>query len=88
MAKLTVKGNNCHFFYIYRMKYFKYELLTLKLIIYIYLFRFRHALTTFCDKFTPKEVNEAFDHCFIDDKGRIDIESLINMLTGKGEEDD
>ncbi|XP_033207668.1 myosin regulatory light chain 2-like [Belonocnema kinseyi] len=50
--------------------------------------RFRHALTCFCEKFTPKECNEAFDHCFIDDKGRIDIESLINMLTGKGEEDD
>ncbi|XP_043462631.1 myosin regulatory light chain 2-like [Leptopilina heterotoma] len=50
--------------------------------------RFRHALTVFCDKFTNKEVNEAFDHCFIDDKGRIDIESLINMLIGKEDEDD
>ena len=50
--------------------------------------RLRHALTTYGEKFTPKEVNEAFDNMYIDDKGMIDTPSLIAMLTGKGDEDD
>lgn len=40
------------------------------------------------EKFAAKECNEAFDHFYIDDKGYIDIESLINMLCGTGEDDD
>ncbi|XP_011873660.1 PREDICTED: myosin regulatory light chain 2 [Vollenhovia emeryi] len=50
--------------------------------------RLRQALTTWGDKFTPKEVNDAFDQMFIDDKGFIDTPSLIAMLTGTGEEEE
>jgi len=50
--------------------------------------RFRHSLLTFGDKFVKKDVDEAFDHFYIDDKGFIDTESLINMLTGKSDEDE
>ncbi|KAH0558138.1 myosin regulatory light chain 2 isoform X3 [Cotesia glomerata] len=50
--------------------------------------RLRHALVTFGDKFTAKEVNDAFDNMYIDEKGMIDTQSLIAMLTGTGEEDD
>lgn len=35
---------------------------------------------TFGDKFSQKEVNEAYDMMYIDDKGRIDTESLIGMI--------
>ncbi|XP_043269294.1 myosin regulatory light chain 2 isoform X3 [Venturia canescens] len=50
--------------------------------------RLKHALTTYGEKFTAKEVTEAFDNMYIDDKGMIDTPSLIAMLTGKGEDDD
>ncbi|KAG5320220.1 MLR protein, partial [Pseudoatta argentina] len=50
--------------------------------------RLRHALVTWGDKFTPKEVNDAFDQMYIDDKGFIDTQSLIAMLTGTGEEEE
>ncbi|XP_057340853.1 myosin regulatory light chain 2 isoform X3 [Microplitis mediator] len=50
--------------------------------------RLRHALLTFGDKFTVAEVNDAFDNMYIDEKGNIDTQSLIAMLTGAGEEDD
>ena len=52
------------------------------------LHRLRHALVTWGDKFTPKEVNDAFDQMYIDDKGFIDTPSLIAMLTGTGEEEE
>ncbi|XP_044006419.1 myosin regulatory light chain 2 isoform X1 [Aphidius gifuensis] len=50
--------------------------------------RLRHALMTYGEKFTAKECNDAFDNMYIDDKGQIDTQSLIAMLTGKGEEED
>jgi len=50
--------------------------------------KLKKALTTFGEKFTVKEVNEAYDNFYIDDKGMIDTPSLIAMLTGTGEEDD
>lgn len=50
--------------------------------------RLRHALMTWGDKFSAKEVNEAYDHMYIDDKGFIDTPSLIAMLTGTGEEEE
>nr|AXY94683.1 myosin regulatory light chain 2 [Habrobracon hebetor] len=50
--------------------------------------KLRHALMTFGDKFNAKEVNDAFDNMYIDDKGFIDTPSLIDMLTGKGDDDD
>ncbi|XP_034936921.1 myosin regulatory light chain 2 isoform X3 [Chelonus insularis] len=50
--------------------------------------RLRHALMTYGDKFTAKEVNDAFDNMYIDDKGMIDTPSLIAMLTGAGDDED
>lgn len=50
--------------------------------------RLRHALMTYGDKFSAKEVDEAYDHMYIDDKGFIDTPSLIAMLTGTGEEEE
>ncbi|KAL2735376.1 myosin regulatory light chain 2 [Vespula squamosa] len=50
--------------------------------------RLRHALMTYGDKFTAKEVDESYDHMYIDDKGFIDTQSLIAMLTGTGEEEE
>ncbi|KAH0954394.1 hypothetical protein HN011_008596 [Eciton burchellii] len=50
--------------------------------------RLRHALVTWGDKFTPKEVDDAFDQMYIDDKGFIDTASLIAMLTGTAEEEE
>lgn len=43
---------------------------------------------TFGDKFTQKEVNEAYDMMYIDDKGRIDTESLIGMILGTGDDEE
>ncbi|XP_033326610.1 myosin regulatory light chain 2 [Megalopta genalis] len=50
--------------------------------------RLRHALMTYGDKFTAKEVNDAYDNMYIDDKGFIDTQSLIAMLTGTGDDED
>ncbi|KZC08554.1 Myosin regulatory light chain 2 [Dufourea novaeangliae] len=50
--------------------------------------RLRHALMTYGDKFTAKEVDDAYDNMYIDDKGFIDTQSLIAMLTGTGDEDE
>ncbi|XP_076637476.1 myosin regulatory light chain 2 [Colletes latitarsis] len=50
--------------------------------------RLRHALMTYGDKFTAKEVDDAYDNMYIDDKGFIDTPSLIAMLTGTGDEDE
>ena len=44
---------------------------------------FRHALTTWGEKFSEKDANEAFDAMEIDDDGRIDTAALIELLTGK-----
>lgn len=50
--------------------------------------KFRHALLTWGDKFTGPEVDDAFDNFVIDDKNQIDTAALIDMLTGKGEEEE
>jgi len=50
--------------------------------------KFRHALITWGDKFTPAEADDAFDNFVIDDKNMIDTAALIDMLTGKGEEEE
>jgi len=50
--------------------------------------RLRHALLTWGEKLTPREVDDAFDQMYIDDKGFIDTASLIAMLTGTGEEEE
>lgn len=49
--------------------------------------KFRHALMTWGDKFSAKEVDDAFDAMDIDDAGKIDTQALITMLTGAGEEE-
>ena len=43
---------------------------------------------TFGDKFTSKEVNDAYDLMYMDDKGKIDTESLINMILGTGDDEE
>lgn len=50
--------------------------------------KFRTLLMNFGEKFTSKEVDDAFDQMIIDDKGMIDTQALIEMLTGKGEEEE
>ncbi|XP_033207222.1 myosin regulatory light chain 2-like [Belonocnema kinseyi] len=50
--------------------------------------RLKKSLMTYGDKFTAKEVNDAYDLMYIDDKGKIDTESLINMLLGTGEDEE
>lgn len=50
--------------------------------------KFREMLMGFGDKFTGKEVDDAFDQMIIDDKNQIDTAALIEMLTGKGEEEE
>jgi Ca2+-binding EF-hand superfamily protein len=50
--------------------------------------KLRHALITWGDKFSLDEVDDAYDQMVIDDKGFIDTAALIDMLTGKGEEEE
>ncbi|KOB70661.1 Myosin light chain 2 [Operophtera brumata] len=50
--------------------------------------RLKHALMTWGDVFTLKEVDEAYDAMDIDDKGMIDTQKLIAMLTSSAEEED
>nr|BAN21052.1 myosin regulatory light chain 2 [Riptortus pedestris] len=47
----------------------------------------KHALLTWGDKFTKKEVADAFDAMDIDDQGMIDTEGLIQMLIGGAEDE-
>lgn len=50
--------------------------------------KFREMLMGYGDKFTGKEVDDAFDQMIIDDKNQIDTGALIEMLTGKGEDEE
>lgn len=50
--------------------------------------KFREMLMGFGDKFTMKEVDDAYDQMVIDDKNQIDTAALIAMLTGKEEEEE
>lgn len=56
------------------------------LIVIYFFYRFRHALMTWGEKFSSKEVDDAFDAMEIDDNGRIDTDALITLLTGAAEE--
>jgi len=47
-----------------------------------------HALTTWGDKFTQKEVNETLDACEVDDNGKINTGGIIALLTAKNEEEE
>ena len=44
----------------------------------------RHSLMTWGDKFSSKEADDALDQMDIDDNGKIEIMSIISMLTGGG----
>ena len=80
MAKLMAKGNCKKRFFVNKKKNFKL----------LFLFkncRLRKLLMTFGEKFTMEEWNDASDHFYVDDKGMIDTESLINMITGKDNEE-
>ncbi|GLH08748.1 Myosin regulatory light chain 2 [Gryllus bimaculatus] len=48
--------------------------------------RLRHALMTWGDKFSGDEVDDAYEQMVIDDKGFIDTQKLITMLTASAEE--
>jgi len=43
---------------------------------------FRHSLLTWGEKFTPKEVDEAFEQFDIDDQGKIDLAGVLDLLVG------
>merc|ERR1712002_638344 len=45
---------------------------------------FRHALMTWGDKFTNQEADDALDQMDIDDAGKIEVQSVIQMLTAGG----
>jgi len=47
--------------------------------------KLRHLLTSFGERFTQNEVDDAYDQMIIDDKNLIDTAALIEMLTGKEE---
>ncbi|XP_067010793.1 myosin regulatory light chain 2 [Anabrus simplex] len=48
----------------------------------------RHTLMTWGDKFSADEVDDAYDQMVIDDKGFIDTQKLITMLTASAEEEE
>ncbi|KAK7793194.1 hypothetical protein R5R35_012836 [Gryllus longicercus] len=48
--------------------------------------KLRHALMTWGDKFSGDEVDDAYEQMVIDDKGFIDTQKLITMLTASAEE--
>ncbi|KAG6822026.1 hypothetical protein H0H92_015599 [Tricholoma furcatifolium] len=47
----------------------------------------KHALLTWGDKFTKKEVADAFDAMDIDNQGMIDTEGLVQMLIGGADDE-
>ncbi|XP_050528795.1 myosin regulatory light chain 2 [Daktulosphaira vitifoliae] len=50
--------------------------------------KLRYGLLNWGDKFSPKEVSDAFDNMEIDKKGMIDTEDLISMVLGSGDDDE
>ncbi|XP_071455138.1 myosin regulatory light chain 2 [Hetaerina americana] len=48
--------------------------------------KLRHALMTWGDKFSSDEVDDAYEQMTMDDKGFIDTQKLITMLTASAEE--
>lgn len=50
--------------------------------------RFRNMLMAFGDKFTNKEVDDAFEQFEIDDNGKIDGNELIGMLTASAKKEE
>lgn len=48
----------------------------------------KHALTTWGEKFTPKECEEIFAEVATDPQGRVDIKKFIQMITRGNEEEE
>lgn len=48
---------------------------------------FRHALMTWGDKYSSQEADDALDAMDVDDAGKIDVQSIIQMLTAGGGDD-
>lgn len=48
---------------------------------------FRHALMTWGDKFSAQEADDALDQMDVDDNGKIEVNSVIQMLTAGGGDD-
>merc|ERR1712200_354857 len=48
----------------------------------------RHALMTWGDKFSSKEVDDAFESMVIDSENKIDTQKLIEMLTAAPAEEE
>ena len=48
---------------------------------------FRHALMTWGDMFSAQEADDALDQMDVDDEGKIDATSIIQMLTAGGGDD-
>ncbi|KAF0301004.1 Myosin regulatory light chain 2 [Amphibalanus amphitrite] len=49
---------------------------------------FRHSLMTWGEKFTAKEVDEAFEQFDIDDDGKIDLAGALELLVGGKKEEE
>lgn len=47
----------------------------------------KKALTTFGEKLTDEEIEEALEDAPVDKRGRLDIKSYIKTLTGSADED-
>lgn len=48
--------------------------------------QFRHSIMTWGDKFTAQEADDTLDQMDIDDNGKIEVASVIQMLTGSANE--
>lgn len=48
----------------------------------------KHALMTWGDKFSEREVEDAFENFSVDEKGNIETQELINMIIGGSEEEE
>lgn len=48
----------------------------------------RQAMMTFGDKFSSKEVDDAYEQFAIDDKGRAETQSIISLLTASAKEEE
>ncbi|CAG0921247.1 unnamed protein product [Notodromas monacha] len=54
--------------------------------------KLRHALMTWGDKFSSKEVDDCYEQLPIDDGGKVEVNAIVSMLTaspseGEGEEE-
>lgn len=43
---------------------------------------------TWGDKFTPKEVDDAYDNFDIDDKGMVETQAVISLLTAGADDEE